>query len=68
MALTSGSGVGDEEDGNAARAQLMHFAHAALAEVDIAHGEGFVHQQDFGVHVDGYGESQAEQPCRWSKF
>ena len=58
MALTSADGVGNEQDGDAARAQFVDLAHAALAEIDVAHGQGFVHQQDFGVHVDGHGEGQ----------
>ena len=57
--LHVGGGVGNEENGDAARAQLMHLAHAALAEVDVAHGQGFIHQQNFGIDVDGHGESQA---------
>ncbi len=39
-------------------AQFVHLAHAALAEIDVAHGQGFIHQQDFGIHVDGHGERQ----------
>ena len=56
--LDVAGGVGHVKDGNAAGAQVMHLAHAALAEVDIAHGQGFVHQQDLGVHIDGDGEGQ----------
>src|ERR1035437_7616409 len=56
--LDVGDGVGDKEDGDAAGAQLMHFAHAALAEINIAHGEGFIHEEDFGIDVDGDGEGQ----------
>ena len=55
-----GGGVGDEEHGDAAGAQLMNFAHAALAKVDIAHGEGFIHQQNLGVDVNGDGEGEAD--------
>jgi hypothetical protein len=51
--------VRDEQDGHAARAELVHLAHAALAEVDVADGERFVNEQDFGVYVDGNGEGQA---------
>ena len=55
-----GDGVGNEEDGDAARAQFVDFAHAALAEIDVAYRQGFVHQQDFGVDIDGDGEGQAD--------
>src|ERR1017187_1230221 len=57
--LDVGHGVGDEQDGDAALAQLVDLAHAALAEIDVADGEGFVDQQDFGIDADGYGEGQA---------
>jgi len=36
----------------------VNLAHAALAEIEVADGQGFVHQQDFGVHIDGHGEGQ----------
>ena len=52
-------GVRDEQDGDAARAQLVHLAHAALAEVDVADRQRFVHQQDLGIDVDRHGERQA---------
>ena len=58
MAFTSADGVRDEQDGDAARAQFVHLAHAALAEVDVADRQRFIHQQDLGVHVDGHGEGQ----------
>ena len=35
-------GVRDEEDGHAFGAEFMHLSHAALAEIDVADGEGFV--------------------------
>ena len=56
--LDVADGVGDEQDGDAARAQLVHLAHAALAEIDVAHGQRFIHQQNFGIHIDGHGEGQ----------
>ena len=59
IAFTSPIGVRDEQDGDAARAQLVHLAHAALAEIDVADGQRFVHQQDFRIDVDGHGERQA---------
>src|ERR1700733_2515682 len=37
----------------------MDLAHTALAEVHITHREGLVHQQNFGVDMDGNGESEA---------
>ena len=42
------------------RAQFVNLAHAALAEGDIADREGFVHDQDFRVHVRGHREGQAQ--------
>ena len=63
-----GDGVGDEEDGDAARAQLMHLAHAALAEIDIAHGQGFIHQQNFRIDIDGDGEGQAHHHAAGISF
>ena len=56
--LHVGDGVRDEQDGDAARAQFVDLAHAALAEIDVADGQRFVHQQDLGIHVDGHGERQ----------
>ena len=56
--LHVGHRVRDEQNGDAARAQLVHLAHAALAEINVAHGQGFIHQQDFRIHVDGHGERQ----------
>ena len=57
--LDVADGMRDEEDGDAALAEFVDLAHAALAEVDVADGEGFIHQQDFGIDVDGDGEGQA---------
>ena len=51
-------GVRDEQDGDAARPQFVHLAHAALAEVDVAHGQRLVHEQDLRVHMDRHGEGQ----------
>ena len=48
----------DKQDGDSARAQLVHFAHAALSKIEIAHGQCFIHQQDLGIQIDGHGESQ----------
>ena len=39
---------------------LVHLAHAALPEIDVADGQGFIHQQDLRVHVDRHGECQAD--------
>jgi hypothetical protein len=52
-------GMRDEDDGDTAGSQLMNFAHAALAKVDISDGERFVDQEDLGVDVDGDGEGEA---------
>src|ERR1019366_6568076 len=50
--LDVGHGVGDEQDGDVALAQLVDLAHAALAEIDVADGEGFVNEQDFRIDAD----------------
>ena len=57
--LDVADGVRDEQDGDAALAEFVDLAHAALAEVNVADRQGFVHQQDFGIHVDGHREGQA---------
>ena len=49
----------DEKDRDAALPQLVNLAHAALAEIDVAHSQGFVHQQNFRIHVDRDRERQA---------
>ena len=41
------------------RPQLVNFAHAPLAEIDVAHGQRFVHQQNLGIHVNRHRERQA---------
>src|ERR1035437_439092 len=57
--LDVADGVGDEQDGDAALAEFVDLAHAALTEVNVAHGEGFIDQQDFGIDIDGDGEGEA---------
>ncbi len=53
-------GVRYEKYRNAARPQLMNFTHAALAEVDVAYGEGFIHEQDFGIDVNRNGKGEPD--------
>ncbi len=50
--------VGDEKDGDAALPEFVHLAHAALAKINVAHSQSFVHEQNFRVHVDGDRERQ----------
>ena len=50
--------VRDEQDGDAARAQLVDLAHAALPEVDVADRQRFVHQQDLRIDIDRDREGQ----------
>src|SRR5215469_7550495 len=38
----------------------MHFAHAALTEVNVPDRERFIDEEDFGVQVDGDRERQAD--------
>ena len=57
--LDIAGGMGDEQDGDSARAELMNFAHAAVAEVDIADRESFIDQKNFRIEMDGDGEREA---------
>ena len=50
--------VGDEENRLAIRPEMPHPRHALLREARIAHAQRLIHNQDFGVHVGGNGESQ----------
>lgn len=50
--------VGDEENRLALRPEMPHPRHALLREARIAHAQRLIHNQDFGVHVGGNGESQ----------
>jgi hypothetical protein len=38
--------------------KFVDLAHAALAKVNVADGQRFIHQQDFGIDIDGHGEGQ----------
>ncbi len=38
----------------------MNLAHAALAEVDVAHREGLVNQQDFRIHVNRHSKREPD--------
>ena len=57
--LHLGDSVRDEQNGHACVAHLVHLAHAALAEIDVADRERFVDQQDLGLDVNRDGKSQA---------
>ncbi len=48
----------DEQHGDLALAQFLELAHAAVGEHRIAHRQGFVDDQNLGVHVNGRGECQ----------
>src|SRR5579871_6563187 len=52
-------GMRYEKNRNSLVAKLVDLAHAALAEVDVAHGESFVDQQDLGIEVNRDGEGKA---------
>ncbi len=52
--------MGDEQYRDFAFAQFLELAHAAIGEHRVADGQGFVNDQDFGVHVDGGGEGQPD--------
>ncbi len=40
--------------------KLVDLAHASLAECDIAHREGFIHDQDFGIDMGGHRECEPQ--------
>ena len=50
--------VGDEQHRDLALAQFLKLAHAAVGEDRVAHGQGFIHDQNFGVDVDRGGKGQ----------
>src|ERR1022692_105760 len=50
--------VRDEQYRDLAFAKLLELAHAAIGEDRVANGQGFVDDEDFGIHVDGGGEGQ----------
>ena len=52
-------GVRNEQDGDTALAEFVDLAHAALAKVNVADGQRFIHQQDFRIDIDRDGEGQA---------
>ena len=52
--------VGDEDDGAAGAGDVAHFAEAFFLEVDVADGEDFVDEEDFGLEVGGDGEGEAD--------
>ena len=52
MAFDVRDGMRDKNDGDAARAQFMNLAHAAMAEISVPHRERFVNDQNLGVHAD----------------
>ena len=58
--LDVAGGVRDEQNRDAALPELVHLAHAPLAEIDVAHGERFIDQQDFRIDVDRHRERQPD--------
>ncbi len=56
--------VADEQHGAAAALDLVHLAEAATLELDVAHGEHLVDEQDLGLHVGGDGEAEAQVHAR----
>ena len=50
----------DEQNRDPLRPQFVHFTHTALAEVDIADRQRFIHDQDFGIYVNGDREGQPD--------
>jgi antitoxin (DNA-binding transcriptional repressor) of toxin-antitoxin stability system len=56
-----GDGVGDEDDGDAARTKLLDPAHALPAELGVANGKRFVHDENFGIGMDGAGKRETDE-------
>jgi hypothetical protein len=52
--------VRDEDDGAAGAGDVAHFAEALFLEVDVADGEDFVDEENFGFEMGGHGEGQAD--------
>src|SRR5579885_2869087 len=52
--------VRDEDDGAAGAGDIAHFAEAFFLEVDVADGEDFIDEEDFGFEVSGDGESETD--------
>ena len=59
QALNIHGAVRHEDDGYSTAVQLVDLAHAALAEVDVADRERFIHEQNVRVEIDCHGESKA---------
>ena len=52
--------VGDEDDGAALAGDIAHFAETFFLEIDIADGEDFVDEEDFGLEMGGDGKGEAD--------
>src|SRR5579884_2778294 len=52
--------MGDEDDGAAGAGDVAHFAEAFFLEVDVADGEDFIDEEDFGFEVSGDGEGETD--------
>ncbi len=63
-----GDGMGDENDGDAAVAQLVDAAHAAMTEGGVSDRESFVDQKDLGVDTDGDREGQPHHHTAGIRF
>src|ERR1700674_2835185 len=51
--------VRDEDDGAARAGNVAHLAEAFFLEVDVADGEDFINEKDFGFEMGGDGEGEA---------
>ena len=58
MAFTSAVECETKTNSNAACAELVYLAHAALAEIDVAYRERLVDEQNFGVQMNGHRERE----------
>src|ERR1019366_471561 len=56
--LHVGHVVRNVNDGDAAGAQFVDLAHAALPEINVAHRQSLVHDENVGVQMHGHGERQ----------
>jgi len=52
--------VTDKDDGAAFAGDIAHFAETFFLEIDVADGEHFIDEEDFGLEMGGDGEGQAD--------
>src|ERR1051326_2241212 len=53
--------VGHKNDCHPITFELMDTTHTTLLEKQVPNGKRFVHDQDIGIHMNGYGEREADK-------